>query len=69
MSRPMKVHPFGVIDHDIQVTIMVRWLESTMFKATISIHKIILQNTHMTALYTNLSFYITFTLIYYIRQE
>ncbi len=30
---------------------------------------IILKNTQMTTLYTNLSLYITFTMIYYIRQE
>ncbi len=27
------------------------------------------QNTQMTTLYTNLSLYLTFTMIYYIRQE
>ncbi len=39
------------------------------FKASFSFHKPIPQNTQMTTLYTNLSLYITFTMIYYIRQE
>ncbi len=34
-----------------------------------SFHKLIPKNTQMTILYTNLSLYITFTIIYYIRQE
>ncbi len=39
------------------------------FKASFSVHKLIPKNTQMTTLYTNLSLYITFTMIYYIRQE
>ncbi len=39
------------------------------FKASFSVHKLIPQNTQMTTLFTNLSLYITFTMIYYIRQE
>ncbi len=38
-------------------------------KATFSFHKLILKNGQMTTLYTNWSLYITFTMIYYIRQE
>ncbi len=38
-------------------------------KVTFSVHKLIPRNTQMTTLYTNLSLYITFTMIYYIRQE
>ncbi len=38
-------------------------------KATVSFHKLIPKNAQMTTLYTNWSLYITFTLIYYIRQE
>ncbi len=43
--------------------------QEIMFKATFSVHKPILQNGQMTTLYTNWSLYITFTMIYYIRQE
>ncbi len=39
------------------------------FQASFSFHKLIPKNTHMTTLYTNLSLYITFTMINYIRQE
>ncbi len=39
------------------------------FKTTFSFHKIIPKNAQMTTLYTNYSLYITFTMIYYIRQE
>ncbi len=39
------------------------------FKATFSVHKLIPKNAQMTTLYTNWSLYITFTMIYYIRQE
>ncbi len=39
------------------------------FKATFSFHKLIPKHAQMTTLYTNLSLYITFTMIYYIRQE
>ncbi len=38
-------------------------------KATFSVHKLIPQKAQMTTLYTNWSLYITFTMIYYIRQE
>ncbi len=38
-------------------------------KAPLSFHKPIPQNIQMTTLYTNWSLYITFTMIYYIRQE
>ncbi len=38
-------------------------------KATFSFHKLIPKNTQMTTLYTYWSLYITFTMIYYIRQE
>ncbi len=41
----------------------------SVFKATFSIHKLIPKNAQMTTLYTNCSLYITFTMIYYIRQE
>ncbi len=37
-------------------------------KATFSVHKLIPKNTQMTTLYTICSLYITFTMIYYIRQ-
>ncbi len=39
------------------------------FKATFSVHKLIPKNAQITTLYTNCSLYITFTMIYYIRQE
>ncbi len=39
----------------------------SVFKASFSFHKITPQNTHMTTLYTNLSLYITFAVISYIR--
>ncbi len=39
------------------------------FKATFSVYKLIQKNSQMTTLYTNWSLYITFTMIYYIRQE
>ncbi len=42
---------------------------SGWFKASFSFYKLIPKNTQMTTLYTNLSLYITFTMIYYIRQE
>ncbi len=38
-------------------------------KANLYFHKLIPRNTQMTTLYTNLSSYNTFTMIYYIRQE
>ncbi len=38
-------------------------------KATFSVHKLIPKNAQMTTFYTNLSLYITFTIIYYIRQQ
>ncbi len=38
----------------------------THFKATFSFHQIIPQYAQMTTLYSNLSLYITFTMIYYI---
>ncbi len=38
-------------------------------KGTLSVHKLIPENAQMTTLYTNWSFYITFTMIFYIRQE
>ncbi len=41
----------------------------TLPKATFSFHKLIPKNAQMTAVYTNWSLYITFTMIYYIRQE
>ncbi len=40
-----------------------------LVKDTFSVHKLIPINTQMTTLYTNWSLYITFTMIYYIRQE
>ncbi len=39
------------------------------FKATFSVQKPIPKNAQMITLYTNWSLYITFTMIYYIRQE
>ncbi len=42
---------------------------STDIKATFSFHKLIPKNAQMTTLYTNWPLYITFTMIYYIRQE
>ncbi len=47
--------------------IFMLWLQTV--KAAFSFHKVIPKNTQMTTLYTNLSLYITFTMIYYIRQE
>ncbi len=38
-------------------------------KATFSFRKLIPKNAQMTTLYINRSLYITFTMIYYIRQE
>ncbi len=38
-------------------------------KATFSVYKLIRTNAQMTTLYTNWSLYITFTMIYYIRQD
>ncbi len=43
--------------------------QATVINATLSFHKLIPKNAQMTTLYTNLSLYITFTMIYYIRQE
>ncbi len=40
-----------------------------LIKATFSVHKLIPKNAQMTTLYTKWSLYITFTMIYYIRQE
>ncbi len=44
-------------------------LIDAVFKAFFSFHKIIPKNIQMTTLYTNLSLYITFTFINYIRQD
>ncbi len=41
----------------------------THLKATFSVHKLIPKNAQMTTLFTNWPLYITFTMIYYIRQE
>ncbi len=41
----------------------------TILKASFSVHNLIPKNAQMTTLYTNLSLYITFTMIYYVRQE
>ncbi len=38
-------------------------------KATVSVYKLIPKTAQMTTLYTNWSLYITFTMIYCIRQE
>ncbi len=38
-------------------------------KATFSLHKLIAKDDQMTTLYTNWSLYITFTMIYYIKEE
>ncbi len=38
-------------------------------KASFSLHKLFSKKTQMTTLYKNLPLYITFTMIYYIRQE
>ncbi len=38
-------------------------------KASFAFHKLIQKNTQMTTLYINLSLYITFIIIYFIRQE
>ncbi len=38
-------------------------------KVTFSVHKLIPKNAQMTTLYTNWSLFITFNMIYYIRQE
>ncbi len=46
-----------------------RPLWSSSLKATFSVYKLIKKNTQMITLYTNWSLYITFTMIYYIRQE
>ncbi len=40
-----------------------------LVKATFFVHKLIQKNALMTTLYTNWSLYITFSMIYYIRQE
>ncbi len=45
------------------------WVVIIWFKATFSAHKLVLKNAQTTTLYTNWSLYITFTMIYYIRQE
>ncbi len=44
-------------------------LFSSLLKASFSFHNITPKNTQMTNLCTNLSLYITVTMIYYIRQE
>ncbi len=48
---------------------MERGLQEEPVKATFSFHKLITKNAQMTTLYTNWSLHITFTMIYYIRQE
>ncbi len=45
----------------------IHWYQP--FKANFSFHKITSKITQMTTLYINLLLYITFTMIYYIRQE
>ncbi len=40
-----------------------------LLKASFSFHNITKRQTQITILYTNLSLYITFIMIYYIRQE
>ena len=48
---------------------LTSWHNEAAVKATFSVHKLIPKNAQMTTLYTNWSLYITFTMIYYIRQE
>ncbi len=45
------------------------YTSTSHIKATLSFYKLIPKNAQMTTLYTNLSLYITFTMIYYIRQK
>ncbi len=52
---------------NIVITCSLRFL--LFFKNTFSVHKLIQNNNQITTLYTNWSLYITFIMIYYIRQE
>ncbi len=51
------------------VSMRKNYISIVFIKATFSFHKLLQENAQMTTLYTNLSLYITFTMIYYIRQE
>ncbi len=48
---------------------MAWFVTDILLKATFYVHKLIPTNAQMTTEYTNWSLYITFTMIYYIRQE
>ncbi len=48
---------------------MFQYMTYVAVKATFSVHKLIPKNAQMTTLYTNWPLYITFNMIYYIRQE
>ncbi len=52
----------------VYIYYMVTWVYSC-FKSTFYIHKLIPKNTQITTLYTNWSLYITFTMIYYNKNN
>ncbi len=65
-SFPPPFHFFEWTECNGEHTLIMRW---TYIKATFSFYKLIPKNTQMTTLYTNWSLHMTFTMIYYIRQE
>ncbi len=58
-----------MLDKHSPVNIVVRFRHLFYIKGTFSFHKLIPNNDQMSTLYTNLSLYTTFTMIYDIRQE
>ncbi len=66
MTTPMMMYGFGMCCGALFVSYI---LLHPFIKATFSFHKLIPKNAQMTTVYTNWLLYITFTMIYYIRQE
>ncbi len=74
MQKSMKVISSEVLTLNLEIQILITIQsaprdQGMQIKATFSFHKLIPKNAQMTTLYTNWLLYITFTMIYYIRQE
>ncbi len=62
--------PFDTVLHNkLLYKLKYYGLNSNTCKATFSVHKLIPKNDQMTNVYRNWSLYITFTMIYFIKQE
>ncbi len=67
-----KIDIFGSRKHSkiyLSIVINAQVIKPMFSKVPFSFHKVTNKKTHMTVLYTNMSLYITFIVIYYVRQE